>query len=179
MKRSVYERQVKIALDYFDKANIALTDEEKARIEVADFSLGRVEEVGLQLLTYINTDRVCAKEMVLMPGQTCPEHWHVPTNGMEGKEETFRCRYGLVYLYVSGEGNKEDIKGKLPSTKVSVFHEIILKPGEQYTIMPGTRHWFQGGPNGAVISEFSTHSTDETDTFEDPEIVRMPVIEEE
>lgn len=177
MKRSEAEKCIARALEMYEKAGIVLTPEEKTNIEVADFDLGRVYEVGLQLLTYINTDRVCAKEMVLFPGQTCPEHWHVETNGQPGKEETFRCRYGEVYLYVEGEGDKETILGTIPSTDVSVFHEIHLLPGEQYTIYPGTKHWFQGGPNGAVISEFSTHSTDETDVFTDPSIVRMPAIE--
>ena len=178
MKRTDYERCKARALEFYEKAHIALTDEEKANIEVAEFGLGVVDNVGLQLLTYINTDRVCAKEMVLFPGQSCPEHWHVPTGGQEGKEETFRCRYGKVYLYVDGEGKQEEIQGKLPLTPVTVFHEVILNPGEQYTIYPGTKHWFQGGPDGAVISEFSTHSTDETDEFTDKRIVRMPTIEE-
>lgn len=178
MKREVYNRQVERALDYYNKAGIILNEEEKKNIEVVDHGLGVVDNVGLQLLTYINTQRVCAKEMVLTPYQTCPEHKHVPTNGMEGKEETFRCRYGTVYLYVPGEGKKEDIKAKLPLTDVSVFHEIILKPGEQYTIMPETWHWFQAGEEGAVISEFSTMSTDETDEFTDKRIVRAPTIED-
>ena len=178
MRREEVEAQVKKALEYYDKANIVLTDDEKARIEIVDFGLGIVDEMGLQILTYINTDRVCAKEMVLLPNQTCAEHMHVPTNGMEGKEETFRCRYGKVYLYVSGEGKAEDIHGKLPKSEVSVFHEIILLPGEQYTIMSETWHWFQAGEEGAVISEFSTRSTDETDQFTDPRLVREPRIED-
>ena len=77
MKREVYERQVKSALSYYEKAGIILSEEEKKRIEVVDFEIGIVDKVGLQLLTYINTERVCAKEMVLEPGQTCPEHKHV------------------------------------------------------------------------------------------------------
>ena len=179
MKKSTYLNQVNKALKYYERAGIVLTDEEKARIEVADLGLNNLEEIGLQLLTYINTDRVCAKEMVLLPYQTCPEHKHVPTNGNEGKEETFRCRYGKVYLYVSGESNKESIKAKIPNTDVTVFHEIILNPGEQYTIMPETLHWFQGGEDGAVISEFSTRSTDETDIFTDKRVVREATIDEE
>jgi len=172
-------RCISRALEYYEKAHIVLTEEEKTRIEVADFDLGIVENVGLQLLVYVNTMRVCAKEMVLFPGQSCPEHWHVPTDGLPGKEETFRCRYGKVYLYVEGEGEKEKIQAKLPDTKVSVFHEIVLHPGEQYTLMPGTKHWFQGGEDGAVISEFSTRSTDETDQFTDERLVRMPQVEED
>ena len=104
MKRSEMEKCVSRALEAYAKAHIVLTDDEKARIEVADFGLNRVEEIGLELLTYINTDRVCAKEMVLFPHQTCPEHRHVETNGQLGKEETFRCRAGEVFLYVEGEG---------------------------------------------------------------------------
>jgi D-lyxose ketol-isomerase len=34
---------------------------------------------------------------------------------------------------------------------------------------------FQGGPDGAVVSEFSTKSRDDLDIFTDPEISRMPV----
>ena len=116
--------------------------------------------------------------MVLAPYQTCPEHKHVPSYGNPGKEETFRCRYGTVYLYVEGEGKREDIKAKIPPTPVTVFHEVILNPGEQYTIMPETFHWFQSGAEGAVISEFSTMSTDETDVFTDERIVRAPKIED-
>jgi D-lyxose ketol-isomerase len=116
--------------------------------------------------------------MVLTPFQTCPEHKHVPTGGMAGKEETFRCRYGRVYLYVPGEGSREAIHGQIPETDVSVFHEIILNPGEQYTIMPETLHWFQAGEKGAVISEFSTRSTDETDKFTDSRIAREAKIED-
>lgn len=174
MKRSTYNEMEKRAREYFKKAGIVVREDEP--VEVSDFGLDIIEEVGLQLCVYINTERVCAKEMVLLPYQTCPEHKHVETNGMEGKEETFRCRYGKVYLYVAGEGNKEDIQAKLPATDTTVYHEIILNPGEQYTIMPGTWHWFQGGREGAVISEFSTKSTDETDVFTDPKIVRQTVI---
>lgn len=177
MKRSEYRRMEMLARDYFKKANIVVREDEP--IEVADFGLGKVEKVGLQLCVYINTERVCAKEMVLLPSQTCPEHRHVESYGQMGKEETFRCRYGKVYLYVAGEGKAEDIAASLPETDTTVYHEIILNPGEQYTIMPNTWHWFQAGEEGAVISEFSTMSTDETDVFTDSRIVRETIIEED
>ena len=89
-----------------------------------------------------------------------------------------RCRYGKVYLYVTGEGKKEDINGVLPETDTTVYHEIILNPGEQYTIMPETLHRFQAGSEGAEVSEFSTRSTDETDVFTDKRIVRETKIED-
>jgi D-lyxose ketol-isomerase len=54
----------------------------------------------------------------------------------------------------------------------------VLGPGEQYTIPPDTWHWFQAGRGGAVVSEFSSPSTDENDIFADPRIVRAPAIGE-
>lgn len=176
MKKETYDKHVKKTLEYFEKAHITLTEKEKNSIEVADFGLNDCQNVGLQLLVYINTDRVCAKEMVLLPRQTCPEHWHVDTDGLQGKEETFRCRYGKVYLYVDGEPSAT-VQAIIPNTPVTVFHEVVLNAGEQYTIMPYTKHWFQAGDDGAVISEFSTRSTDETDCFTDERIVRQPTID--
>lgn len=177
-----YDDGVKYVIEQFSKAGIVITEQEKANIEIADFGLGMVEQVGLQLLTYVNTNKCCAKEMVLRPYQTCPEHIHLDgvENGVpyEGKEETFRCRKGVVYLYVEGEGRKEDIHGVIPPTAVTVFHEVVLNAGEQYTLYPNTRHWFQAGAEGAIISEFSTRSRDESDVFEDERISRLPEIAE-
>jgi D-lyxose ketol-isomerase len=61
----------------------------------------------------------------------------------------------------------------------AVFHEIELLPGYQYTIPPNTLHWFQAGPEGAIVSEFSSTSSDETDVFTDPRIKRIPEIIED
>jgi D-lyxose ketol-isomerase len=135
-------------------AGIVLTAAERDGIEVADFGLGQLEQIGLQLVVYVNTDRVCAKELVLFAGQTCPEHRHPPVGGEPGKEETFRCRVGSVRLWVDGHG------------------EMVLRPGEQFTIPPDTLHWFQAGDDGAIVSEFSTRSRDDVDVFTDPRIRR-------
>lgn len=85
------------------EAGIVLTAKERAAIEVADFGLSRLDEIGLEVVVYVNTDRVCAKELVMFPRQTCPEHRHPPHGDSPGKEETFRCRQGIVYLYTEGE----------------------------------------------------------------------------
>src|SRR3954452_7839432 len=135
-------------------AGIVLTPQEREELEIADFGLGKLDEIGLQLVTYVNTERVCAKELVLFPRQLCPEHRHPPVGDDPGKEETFRCRTGSVLLWVDGHG------------------EVELPPGEQFTIAPDTLHWFRAGDDGAVVSEFSTRSRDETDVFSDPRIVR-------
>ena len=59
-----YESGVAYVLEEFKKANIIITEEEANKIEVADFGLGMVEEVGLQILTYVNTEKCCAKESI-------------------------------------------------------------------------------------------------------------------
>lgn len=137
-----------------DEAGIVLTPGERESIEIADFGLGRLEEIGLQIVVYVNNDRVCAKELIMFPHQRCPEHRHPPIEGEPGKEETFRVRRGAVHLHVDGAD------------------DILLGPGEQYTVPPNTLHSFEAGDEGAIVSEFSTTSRDALDVFTDPGIVR-------
>ncbi len=162
------------AADLLARAGIVLTSAERRGIEVADFGLGDLRHTGLELVVYVNTPRYCAKELVLFPRQTCPEHQHPPVHGQPGKQETFRCRWGEVFLYV--EGTPARRPGARPprgdEAAYRVRHEIRLAPGGQYTIPPGTWHWFQAGPRGAIVSEFSSRSRDAFDIFRDPRIRR-------
>jgi D-lyxose ketol-isomerase len=179
LTKEQYQQYRDQALVLFQNANIVLTPVEKEQVEIADFGLGQYEQTGLAILVYVNTERVCAKELAMLPRQTCPEHRHPTVSGVPGKEETFRCRWGKMYLYVPGA------KAAAPHAKppaghehaYTVWHEVELNPGEQYTLTPNTLHWFQAGPQGAVVSEFSTRSTDENDVFTDAEIARITKIE--
>lgn len=160
-----------------EKSGIIFKQNEIEKMEITDLGLGDFRNIGLGIIIYANTTRVCAKELALLPFQICPQHKHPDIEGNTGKEETFRCRWGEVYLYVAGPETK-NIKGKIPDKyrdRFSVFHEIILKPGDQYTLKPNTWHWFQGGEEGALLSEFSTHSYDAGDIFYDKKIARVAV----
>ncbi|MFC0180583.1 D-lyxose/D-mannose family sugar isomerase [Thorsellia kenyensis] len=164
-------------LEFFDKANIILSNQEKEKIEIATFNLDSYPQTGLQLITYINEPEYCAKDLILFPHQTCPEHKHPPVGSSSGKKETFRCRYGEVVLFVDDNSLTLDQQKKYRVPKgdenwYTCDHYIILKPGDQYTIEPNTLHWFQAGIEGAVISEFSSQSRDEYDIFTDPRIIR-------
>jgi D-lyxose ketol-isomerase len=173
-----YEESRIRALEYFDLVEIVLTEKEKESLEVADFGLGDLENFGVELVTYVNTTCVCAKEIILFPWQICPQHYHPTIEEEPGKEETFRCRWGQVYLYVDG-APAENPHARVPEERrqyFSCWKEIVLNPGDQFTVEAGKLHWFQGGPEGAVLSEFSTASTDEFDVFTDPGIKRMPEI---
>jgi D-lyxose ketol-isomerase len=181
MKRSEMKKAQERAALMLQECKIRLTDQERESIEVAGFGLNELETQGLQLVTYVNTDRYCAKELILFPRQTCPEHLHPPIGTDPGKMETFRCRSGKVFLYVEGESLKQ-IQSIVPvgsESYYTVFHEIELNPGDQYTIHPGIKHWFQAGSEGAVVSEFSSTSRDEFDVFTDIRIERMPIILED
>jgi D-lyxose ketol-isomerase len=174
------------AAHHLQAGGIVLTATERARIEIADFGLGELERTGLELVVYVNTERYCAKELVLFPHQTCPEHRHPPVGTDPGKQETFRCRWGTVWLYV--EGTPPVLPhARIPHARIpqgseayyTAFHEIPLQPGEQYTIPPDTWHWFQAGEEGAIVSEFSSTNRDEFDLFRDPRIVRLPQLVED
>ena len=174
ISRAVLARARRRAAGMLRRAGIALSPLGPSQIEVADFGLGDLERSGLELVVFANNDRYCAKELVLFPRQTCPEHRHPPVGGKPGKQETFRCRWGEVYLHVAGKRTPHP-KARPPRGKEATYtvgREIRLRPGDQHTIPPNVPHWFQAGPRGAVVSEFSSTSRDGYDIFRDPAIKR-------
>ena len=181
IKKSEVRKAQARAATMLQNVGIALTPQERDHIEIAEFGLGELERTGLELVVYVNTDRYCAKELIMFPRQTCPEHRHPPVGSDAGKMETFRVRWGTVWLYVEGAPTKP-MKGRVPAGSekhYTVFHEIELQPGMQYTIPPNTLHWFQAGDAGAIVSEFSSTSRDEADFFTDPRIERLPQVAED
>jgi D-lyxose ketol-isomerase len=54
-----------------------------------------------------------------------------------------------------------------------------MAPGDQITFRPGEKHWFQGGPEGAVLYSFSSVVRDTLDGFTDPGVVRTTKIVED
>jgi D-lyxose ketol-isomerase len=149
------------------------------KVEVADFGLSRLDTEGAQILTLIATDRITVKIITLFPSQTLPEHWHPRVGEDPGKEETVRVISGTVRFYIPGDESMSE--GFVPDGKEDAYtvrHELILKPGEQITLQPGTKHWFQAGNEGAVMFSFSTVARDILDCFTDPHIDRVTRIQE-
>lgn len=174
---SIQERAAEYLMD---KAKIVLKNEEIGDIEVITYGMTDNKHIGFQLFTYINEKRYCAKELILFPHQTCLQHKHPPFPGSIGKQETFRVRYGTLYLYVPGVPT-ENINAIVPDGHAEYMKEaqkeITLKAGDMYTVMPDTWHWFQSGDEGCIVSEFSSFSTDENDIISDPRVVRFPKLE--
>jgi D-lyxose ketol-isomerase len=162
------------AAEMIRTAGIPIRADEPDRIEVVDFGLSRLAEEGVQVLTLVQTERISVKVLVLFPNQTEPEHWHPPVGNDPGKEETVRVVAGTVYFYIPGENTFTEgflVAGK--EHRYTVRHEIALRPGEQITLAPGVKHWFQARDEGAVMFSFSTIARDAEDGFTDPDIVRI------
>lgn len=177
LTRKQYLEARQRAADLIRKAGISITEEEIKKMDVADFGLSHLEEEGAQILTFFSTERVSVKVIALFPNQTEPEHWHTAVGSDPGKEETIRVVSGTVYFYIPGETNL--YYGRIPKGKKEVYtvqHEIVMQSCDQITLEPGTKHWFQAGPEGAVMFTFSSCARDALDPFTDPEIVRVTKI---
>ena len=178
--RSEYEAARTRAAELIRAAGIVLTDGEARAIEVADFGLGRLAQEGAQILTVVQTERISVKLLVLFPGQTEPEHWHPRVGDDPGKEETVRVVSGALFFYREGAGAVD--RGAVPEGKEDVYtcrREIVMSPGDQITLPPGEKHWFQARDEAVVMYSFSTVARDVLDGFTDPAIDRVTRIAED
>ena len=107
------------------------------------YGINSFEKFGMVLVTVINRD-YCKKILILMPGQTNPEHHH------KIKEESFFCVYGDIEITVDGK----------------ISH---LVPGEIAVIPRGKKHVIFSR-NGAVVEEISSSSLASDSYYSDSEI---------
>jgi len=169
------------AVGLLRQAGVVAREDELERIEVVDLGLGELEQTGLQILTLVNTCEVGVKVLVLFPNQVFSQHRHPPLGDYAGKEETFRCQWGELYVYMPGEPTPAP-KAHPPEHRkhtYTVWQEMILRPGGQVMSPPNTSHWFQAGPEGAVVWSFSSRATDVQDVFTDRDVRRQTVIVDE
>jgi len=162
------------------RAGVPMRSDEPPRIEAADFGLGHLEIEGAQILTVAESPRLAVKLIALFPGQTLPEHWHPMVGDDPGKEETIRVQWGSMAIFAPGAGRLEGWPPPAGKEAVySVREGRMLAAGDQYYLPPGTRHWFQGGLEGAVVWSFSSVARDVLDRFTDPAVVRTTVVKPE
>ena len=127
----------------------------------------------------VQTERISVKLLVLFAGQTEPEHWHPRVGDDPGKEETVRVVSGTLFFYREGEGELDP--GVVPGGQAEVYtcaREIVMRPGDQITLPPGEKHWFQARKEPVVMYSFSTIARDGLDGFTDPAIERGTTIAE-
>ncbi|MFA5171897.1 MAG: N-acetylneuraminate synthase family protein [Sulfuriferula sp.] len=100
------------------------------------YGLEQFDAYGLALITVVNRE-YCKKLIVMLPGQTHPEQYHLK------KEETFHILHGEIHMALDGD-------------------EKIYNPGEVVMVGRGVRHMFYS-PLGAVFEEISsTHHKDDS-----------------
>jgi D-lyxose ketol-isomerase len=178
IRRSELARAKKQAAEILANVGVVLRPDELEKIEAADFGLSELWLSGVQILTLVDTEQIAAKLLIQFPNQTEPEHLHPPVGNYAGKEETIRCEWGEFYLYTPGEPTPNP-RGCPPAHRrhtYTVWHERVMRPGDQVTFAPGVPHWFQAGPQGTVLWSFSTKVVDVQDVFTDPDIRRATVI---
>lgn len=175
-----YEAARETAWEMVKRAGVVVTDTEYAGMAVADVGLSELATTGLQILTLASTPWLGVKLLILRPHQFFPQHRHPPNvaEGYPGKTEVFRGQWGTAYLYVPGPPTATP-QARPPAHRrdyCTVWHEVVLSPGAQHIAPPNTWHWFQAGPEGAVVWSFSSKITDAHDEFTDPQVVRETVI---
>lgn len=165
------------ALKLIRRAAVPIRAEECDRVEVADFGLGNLQWEGAQILTIADGERICAKLIVLLPGQTLPEHWHPPFDDDPGKEEIIRALYGQLFVAVDGPAGRVSVSVPPGKEEYYTAHDVReLEPGQHIRLAPGQKHWLQAGSTGTVCISFSTSVRDGLDRFTDPSVVRRTVV---
>ena len=80
---------------------------------------------------------------------------------------------GTLYVGLPGEDNLRYAKiPKGNEAYYTVRHEVVMKPCDQLTLVPGTLHWFQAGDEGAVMYTFTSQAKDRNNIFTDPRITK-------
>ena len=177
LTRAEFEAAQTRGVDVIRESGIHITDDEAKRVEVADFGLGHLDVEGAQILTLVDADRIAVKIIALFPNQTLPEHGHPPVGDDPGKEETVRVVWGTVRFYIPGNDSMRECFAPAGLDDVyTMRHEVILRLGNQITLEPGTKHWFQAGEKGSVMYSFSSVAHDVLDGFTDPYIKRVTQI---
>lgn len=152
------------------KSGFSVSQDELNRIEVNDLGLGNIRKEGFSFIDILRTKRLRITVLMLLPGQSLPQHVHPPYEDEIGKEETIRVIYGQTKVYsAEDDQNKENIK--IPEGKEKYYtakYEVHLNQGEQYTVKPNTNHWFQGGEEGAVNICFQNRVDETRNIFFDP-----------
>ena len=154
-------------------------DQDIAWIEVADFGLSRLPQIGGQILT-LEANPWVAVKVISMPWQLEPQHRHPPCEAEHypGKTEVLRGQWGELYHYSEGPDTpRPQARPEQEDRKyLTVWNERILRPADQIVVPPNTWHWFQAGPEDAVVWTISSKATDAVDQWSDPRIVRKTVL---
>ena len=140
---------------------------------VTDLGVGDFWNVGVGGIMWCNSQEhgYFSFEIMLLPGQMIPEHWHVESEGGPAKMESWHTRYGAIYTFGEGEAT-EPCPVKVPASQkdyVTVHHCELLVLGQVRPLNRlGARHYMIAGPKGAVVTEYASYHDGEALRFTDP-----------
>jgi len=96
------------------------------------YGIENFDRTGAVLLNFINRE-YCKKIIVMLPGQSHPEHWH------EKKEETFHVQYGDMTTWLNGQ-DREYRAGDLLLVPRGTKHSFSTKGGVIFEEISSTHH---------------------------------------
>lgn len=163
------------ALELVRKSGFALTPQDLAGAKAVDFGLSNFDEEGAVVIDLLRTERVRVNLLVMMPGQTLPQHKHPPYGDHPGKEESIRVLWGELTVAVDGEVSPDLSVPAGKDPYYTVRHLITLEKAEQYTVPPNEMHWFQAGSEGAVAIAFQNRVNEDYNIFADPASDGCPI----
>jgi D-lyxose ketol-isomerase len=158
------------------RSGLVLSKQEWQQFAINDFGLGDIFKEGFQFIDILRSDRLRITIIVFLPHQSIPQHRHPSYGNESGKEETLRVLYGNTQVFI--EGPKNSAHTPIPSEKEAYYtakHKIALDAGQQVTVPPGIKHWFQAGPEGSVNIVFQNRVDETQNIFDDPNSLGCPI----
>ena len=163
------------ARDLIEKSGLILSSHEWSELAVNDMGLNDFASEGFVFVDILRSERLRVTVLVMLPNQTLPQHLHPSYDGERGKEETLRVLYGHTRVFVEGQ---DSANVNVPDGKEQYYtarRQIALDAGEQYSIAPGIKHWFQAGPEGSVNLTFQNRVDESKNIFDDPDSLGCPI----
>jgi len=120
--------------------------------------------------TFINNG--IAVQVLSLNERTSPYYFRIVDSNFIHNDIDFDAQCGgTIYLYHNyfwRAPKPETPAAKLPEANKEYYacvYESIIKAGSNYHMGADDLHWFQAGPEGAVIIEFGTYSNDDKDYY--------------
>ena len=163
----------KAYLDMLERFGYPIPAHFKDELFVTDLGVGDFWNVGIGGTMWCNSQEhgYFAFEIMLLPGQMIPEHWHVESEDAAAKMETWHTRHGMIYTFSEGEAT-ENCPVEVPESQkdyVTVGHCEPLEVGQCRTLNRlGAKHYMIAGPEGAVVTEYASYHDGEALRFTDP-----------
>lgn len=171
------EAAKEIYLEMLRRAHYPIPENPKEKMYAKDWGLGEFTNIGLGGFVWVDSQEhnYCALEMILLPGQMVPEHWHVADEaaGIGIKMESWHIRWGQTFAYGEGEPTANLAVTPPESQKefITALHETPLGVGEVAGLTKHLeKHWQQAGPQGCILTEPSNYHSDHCMRYTDPNI---------